>query len=60
MRAAAVEHPHYGWSTNMGYGAPQHLRALAEHGPTALHRRSFAPVAKYFCEASPEGHTPIS
>ncbi|MFZ4747756.1 MAG: ribonuclease HII [Sphingomonas sp.] len=60
MRAAAAEHPHYGWSTNMGYGAPEHLRGLAEHGPTPLHRRSFAPVAKYFCAASPAGHTPIS
>jgi ribonuclease HII len=60
MRAAAADHPHYGWSTNMGYGAPEHLRGLAEHGPTPLHRRSFAPVAKYFCAASPPGHTPIS
>jgi ribonuclease HII len=48
MRAAAAEHPHYGWSTNMGYGAPEHLRALDLHGPTPLHRRSFAPVAKFF------------
>jgi ribonuclease HII len=60
MRAAAAEHPHYGWSTNMGYGAPEHVRGLAEHGPTPLHRRSFAPVAKYFCAASAVGHTPIS
>jgi ribonuclease HII len=48
MRAAALAHPHFGWATNMGYGAPAHLRALAEHGPTPLHRRSFAPVAKFF------------
>lgn len=60
MRAAALDHPHYGWTTNMGYGAPQHLRALAEHGPTPLHRRSFAPVAKYFSAMSPESHTTIS
>ncbi len=46
MRAHAVTHPHYGWSTNMGYGAPEHLRGLAEHGPCVLHRRSFAPVAR--------------
>lgn len=59
MRAAAREHPHYGWSTNMGYGAPEHLRALAEHGPTPLHRRSFAPVAKYFSGVSPARHTPL-
>ena len=60
MRAAALDHPHYGWATNMGYGAPAHLRALAEHGPTPLHRRSFAPVAKYFSALSPERHTTIS
>ena len=60
MRAAALDHPHYGWVRNKGYGAPEHLRALAEHGPTPLHRRSFAPVAKYFSGVSPAGHTPIS
>lgn len=60
MRAAALDHPHYGWTTNMGYGAPEHLRALAQHGPTPLHRRSFAPVAKYFSHPSPESHTTIS
>jgi ribonuclease HII len=48
MRVHAAVHPQYGWATNMGYGAPAHLRALAEHGPTPLHRRSFAPVAKFF------------
>jgi ribonuclease HII len=60
MRAAAIEHPRYGWASNMGYGAPAHLRALAEHGPTPLHRRSFAPVAKFFSGVSLAEHTPIS
>ena len=46
MRAYHQAHPHYGWSTNMGYGTPEHLVALREHGPTPLHRRSFAPVAQ--------------
>lgn len=46
MAAAAESHPHYGWASNKGYPAPQHLRALREHGPTPLHRRSFAPVAR--------------
>ncbi len=44
MRALAVDHPHYGWERNMGYGTAQHLAALKEHGPTRWHRRSFAPV----------------
>ena len=40
----AKEHPGYGWETNKGYPTPQHYRALDALGPTALHRRSFAPV----------------
>ncbi len=48
MRAAALAHPHYGWERNMGYGSALHMAALVEHGPTPLHRKSFAPVAKYF------------
>ncbi len=46
MIAAAESHPHYGWHANKGYGSAQHLAALREHGPTPLHRRSFAPVAQ--------------
>lgn len=46
MREAAKAHPHYGWERNMGYGTRDHLAALREHGPTPLHRRSFAPVAQ--------------
>ncbi|MBX7501936.1 ribonuclease HII [Qipengyuania sp. YG27] len=46
MRAAAEAHPHYGWDRNMGYGTAEHMAALRTHGPTPLHRRSFAPVAQ--------------
>jgi ribonuclease HII len=46
MRQAAQAHPHYGWERNAGYGTPEHLAALRKHGPTPLHRRSFAPVAQ--------------
>lgn len=46
MRDYAAAHPHYGWERNAGYGTPEHLAALREHGPTPLHRRSFAPVAQ--------------
>lgn len=31
----------YGWGDNKGYSAPEHLAALAAHGPCALHRRSW-------------------
>ena len=47
MRAAAQDHPHYGWERNMGYGTAEHLAALGSFGPTPLHRRSFAPVAHW-------------
>ena len=46
MIEAASEHPYYGWESNKGYGSAFHLAALREHGPTPLHRRSFAPVAQ--------------
>ncbi|MEZ5710743.1 MAG: ribonuclease HII [Blastomonas sp.] len=47
MCEAARRHPEYGWDRNMGYGTAEHLAALRDHGPTPLHRRSFAPVAQY-------------
>lgn len=46
MREAALAHPHYGWERNKGYGTADHLAALSRHGPSPLHRRSFAPVAR--------------
>jgi len=36
--------PQYGLASHKGYSTPQHLTALRELGPTALHRQSFAPV----------------
>ncbi|MBC7160101.1 MAG: ribonuclease HII [Porphyrobacter sp.] len=46
MRQYHATHPDYGWDRNKGYGTPDHLAALRRHGPTPLHRRSFAPVAE--------------
>ncbi len=46
MCEAAEMHPQYGWERNKGYGTKDHMAALQEHGPTPLHRRSFAPVAQ--------------
>ncbi|HYW49094.1 MAG TPA: ribonuclease HII [Gemmatimonadaceae bacterium] len=37
-------YPAYGWQTNAGYGTPEHLAALTEHGATPHHRRSFRPL----------------
>lgn len=38
------EFPYYGWAQNKGYGAPGHLAALAELGPTPFHRLTFRTV----------------
>jgi ribonuclease HII len=34
-------YPEYGFDQHKGYGTPQHLAALAAHGPSPIHRRSF-------------------
>jgi ribonuclease HII len=44
MRRLALRYPDYGWETNVGYGTPEHVSALARLGPTPHHRRSFVPV----------------
>lgn len=41
-----AEYPQYGFDRHMGYPTPAHLFALRQHGPCAVHRRSFAPVAQ--------------
>lgn len=37
--------PVYGFARHKGYGTAFHQDALRRHGPTPLHRRSFAPIA---------------
>src|SRR5277367_6501866 len=37
-------YPMYGLASNKGYCTARHLAALREHGPSPLHRQSFAPV----------------
>ncbi len=46
MREFAVCFPHYGFASNKGYGAAVHLQAIKMHGPCAIHRHSFAPIAQ--------------
>ena len=45
-------YPQYGLAQNKGYGTPDHLDALRRHGPTPLHRYSYAPVREARCWAS--------
>ena len=44
MREIDRAFPVYGFAEHKGYGTDRHLRALAEHGPCPVHRRSFAPL----------------
>jgi ribonuclease HII len=36
--------PLYHLAANKGYSTPVHIAALRQHGPSPLHRQSFAPV----------------
>ena len=38
------EFPYYGFAGHKGYGSAAHLEALRRHGPSPIHRKSFAPV----------------
>ena len=50
-------YPQYGFHKNFGYPTPDHLRALRDHGPCPLHRKSFGPVASIINQRSFEfGH----
>jgi len=41
MRRLALQYPAYMWDVNKGYPTKAHRQAIAEHGPSPLHRRSF-------------------
>ena len=38
-----AQYPGYGFARHKGYGTKQHRQAIAELGPTAVHRTSWAP-----------------
>lgn len=41
MRESHARDPRFSWDENKGYSTPAHIAALAAHGPTPLHRRSW-------------------
>ena len=41
MRSAHDDLPLYGWDENKGYSSRGHFPALAEHGPSAMHRQTW-------------------
>jgi ribonuclease HII len=44
MEEADREYPVYGFGRHKGYPTPEHRMALEQHGPCALHRRTFAGI----------------
>src|SRR5499425_1655661 len=52
-------YPGYGLARHKGYATPDHLEALRLHGPTPLHRYSFAPVRDSGCWAVGATQTPL-
>jgi ribonuclease HII len=48
MEDLDAEFPQYNWKKNQGYGTKEHLKALDAHGPSKHHRKSFAPVKKFY------------
>jgi ribonuclease HII len=52
-------YPQYGLAQNKGYGTPDHLDALRRHGPSPLHRYSYAPVREARCWASGAEQAPL-
>ena len=46
MLSLHANYPMYGFDRHMGYPTAFHLQALREHGPSPVHRRSYAPVAQ--------------
>lgn len=41
MESLAKEYPDYGFEIHKGYGTKAHYQALAEHGPSPVHRMTF-------------------
>ena len=41
MEDLAQQFPEYHWEQNKGYPTPEHRKAIAEHGATEHHRKTF-------------------
>ena len=50
MALLSREYPQYRLEKNKGYPTPEHLAAIAAHGVTPFHRKSFAPVRRALAE----------
>lgn len=50
MEDWAIRFPVYGFAQHKGYGTDAHRAAIARHGPSAVHRRTFAGVREHLGE----------
>ena len=57
MVSLAENYPHYGWHTNMGYPTTIHRKAIAMHGLTPHHRKTFA---SKFLHTNPNPTLPLT
>ena len=54
MRRLHEQYPAYGFARHMGYSTATHMAAIQAHGPSPVHRRSFAPVRAALGGADPQ------
>ncbi len=48
MEKMDIKYPNYGFKKHKGYGTKAHMQALEKYGPCKIHRKSFAPVSKFY------------
>jgi ribonuclease HII len=59
MRQLHEQYPVYGLNRHKGYATKEHLRAVAEHGYSAVHRKSFHRQRQLFDACAPEPLEPV-
>ena len=47
MYQAHSDYPQYAFDRHKGYGTKAHQQALAQHGPSPIHRMSFKPLKRW-------------
>jgi ribonuclease HII len=55
MRTYHQRYPAYGFDRHKGYGTAAHLRAIAEHGLSPIHRRTFGCLSQLPLRLAPAG-----
>lgn len=48
MKKMDIKYPNYGFARHKGYCTSEHVKNLEKYGPCKIHRKTFAPVNKFF------------